>query len=79
MAPKLYFMEMSPPATSVLLTAAAINLELELVYVNVLTKEHLSPEYLKVKNIIIINPTRSKENGTFHYVTLILFILYVSF
>lgn len=46
--PVLYYTILSPPVRAVLLTAAAIGLELELREVNLLDKEHLTPEYLKV-------------------------------
>lgn len=48
MAPKLYYSELSPPSRSVLLTANALGLELDLKVINLATGEHLSPEFLKV-------------------------------
>lgn len=48
MAPKLYVTETSPPVRSVLITAAAIGLELEKHELDVLSGAHLTPEFLKV-------------------------------
>ena len=48
MAPKLYYSEVSPPARSVLLTAKALELELDLKPVNLFGGEHLTPEFLKM-------------------------------
>ncbi|KAK4877116.1 hypothetical protein RN001_009622 [Aquatica leii] len=48
MAPKLYYNEVSPPVRSVLLTAKAIGLELDLEQINLFAGEHLKPEYLKI-------------------------------
>lgn len=45
--------ELSPPVRSVLITAAALGVELEKQYLDLLKKEHLSPDFLKV--IIILN------------------------
>lgn len=44
----LYYHIASPPARAVLLTAAAIGVELELIEVDLLTKSQLKPEYIKV-------------------------------
>lgn len=52
MAPKLYYSELSAPARSVLVTAAAIGLELEKQEVDLSKGEHLTPEFLKV-NILL--------------------------
>lgn len=46
--PILYYIEVSPPVRSVLLTAAAIGVELDLRVVDLLTGEHLKQEYVKV-------------------------------
>lgn len=46
--PVLYYVDLSPPSRSVLLTAAAIGVELELKIVNLLAGDHLTPEFLKV-------------------------------
>lgn len=55
--PVLYYLMMSPPCRSVLLTAAALDVELELKVVNVSAGEQLEPEFLAVikstKNIAI--------------------------
>lgn len=48
MAPKLYVAETSPPVRSVLITAAAIGLELEKQEVDIPKGENLTPEYLEV-------------------------------
>ncbi|KAK5642241.1 hypothetical protein RI129_008408 [Pyrocoelia pectoralis] len=48
MAPKLYYNEISAPVRSVLLTAKAIGLELDLKMVNLMAGEHLTPEFLKM-------------------------------
>lgn len=52
MTPKLYVAAPSPPARSVLITAAAIGLELEKQDINVLKGEHLTPEFIKVSLIL---------------------------
>lgn len=46
--PVLYYVDLSPPCRSVLLTAAAIGVELELKKIDLLAGEHLTPEFLKV-------------------------------
>ncbi|KAK5642245.1 hypothetical protein RI129_008412 [Pyrocoelia pectoralis] len=48
MAPKLYYTDISPPVRSVLLTAKAIGLDLDLKNVNLAAGEHLTPQYLKM-------------------------------
>lgn len=48
MAPKLYVAEASPPVRSVLITSAAIGLELEKQEVDIPKGENLTPEYLEV-------------------------------
>ncbi|KAK5642254.1 hypothetical protein RI129_008421 [Pyrocoelia pectoralis] len=48
MAPKLYTTDLSPSARSVLLTAKAIQLELDLKNVSIGDGENLTPEYLKM-------------------------------
>lgn len=44
----LYMTPISPPARSVLLTAAALGIELENKILDLANKEQLKPEYLKV-------------------------------
>lgn len=46
--PTLYYIDASPPCRSVLLTAAAIGLELDLKVVDLLNGGQLTPEFLKV-------------------------------
>lgn len=46
--PKLYLMEGSVPVRAVLITAAAIGLDLEKEYLNILKGDQFKPEYLKV-------------------------------
>lgn len=48
MAPTLYYMDLSPPSRSVLLTAAALGIELKLKNIDLFKKEQLNPEYIKV-------------------------------
>lgn len=48
--PILYSAELSPAVRSVWLTARAMNLELENRTVNLMAREHLSPDFLKVRN-----------------------------
>lgn len=48
MPPKLYMHEVSPPSRAVLITAAALGLDLELHVVDLMKGEHKTPEYLKV-------------------------------
>lgn len=52
MAPKLYMTELSPPVRSVLITAAALGVELEKQYLDLLKKEQLSPDFLKVSTAL---------------------------
>lgn len=51
--PILYYIDLSPPSRSVLLTAAAIGVELELRVIDLLGGEHLKPEFVKVCTYII--------------------------
>lgn len=51
MAPVLYTQDISPPARSVLLTAAALGVELELKTIDLFKKDQLNPEYRKVSLI----------------------------
>ncbi|KAJ6647179.1 Glutathione S-transferase 1 [Pseudolycoriella hygida] len=44
----LYYLSLSPPVRSVLLTAEALGIELELRNVNLLDGEHLTPEFTKL-------------------------------
>lgn len=46
--PILYYIDASPPSRSVLLTAAAIGLELDLKVVDLMNGEQLTPEFIKV-------------------------------
>ncbi|CAH0546314.1 unnamed protein product [Brassicogethes aeneus] len=48
MSPKLYMIKASPPARAVFLTAKALNLDLDLINVDLLTKEQLKPEFLNI-------------------------------
>ncbi|KAF2901359.1 hypothetical protein ILUMI_04817 [Ignelater luminosus] len=48
MAPKLYTTALSPAGHSVLLTAEAINLKMEVIMIDPSKGEHLSPEFLKI-------------------------------
>ncbi|XP_044735196.1 glutathione S-transferase 1-like [Chrysoperla carnea] len=48
MAPILYHIDLSPPCRAVRIIAAALNIPLELKVVNLLEKEHLSPEFVKI-------------------------------
>lgn len=48
MAPTLYTMDLSPPARGVLLTAAALGVELNQKIIDLGKKEQRSPEYIQV-------------------------------
>lgn len=48
MAPTLYYVPGSAPCRAVLLSAKALNLDLDLKLVDLHHGEHLKPEYLKV-------------------------------
>lgn len=48
MAPTLHMLYASPPARAVMMTAKAIDLELNLKEVDFMNEEHLKPEYMKV-------------------------------
>lgn len=50
--PILYYTDVSPPVRSVLLTAAAIDVDLDLRVVNFLTGDQLKPEFIKVRKYI---------------------------
>lgn len=47
--PKLYYAQVSPAARSTLLTIGALDLDVELIPVNLMAGEHLTPQYLKVR------------------------------
>ena len=49
MAPKLFSIPASPPVRAVLMCAKALDLELDVVLVNLLKKEHLKEDFLKVR------------------------------
>lgn len=49
MAPTLYYVPGSAPCRAVLLTAKALNLDLELKLIDLHHGEHLKPDYLKVR------------------------------
>lgn len=46
--PILYFGKWSPPSSAVRMTAKAIGLDLNLHEINLLKKEHISEDYLKI-------------------------------
>lgn len=46
--PIVYFLDLSPPCRAVALTAKYINLDLEIRVINLLTGDHLTPEFIKV-------------------------------
>lgn len=48
MAPKLYMLERSAPVRSVLITAAAVGLDLEKEIVDIFSGDHMKAEYVKV-------------------------------
>lgn len=48
MAPKLYYIAGSPPVRSVLMTADALGVKLDLQAIDTLKGENLKPEYIKV-------------------------------
>ncbi|XP_018361629.1 PREDICTED: glutathione S-transferase D7-like [Trachymyrmex cornetzi] len=43
--PVLYYFPLSPPSRAVILVVEAIGLEMELVVLNTMAGEHLTPEY----------------------------------
>lgn len=49
MAPKLYYIPISPPVRAVLMTANAVGIDLDLQKVDLFAKEHLNPEFIKVR------------------------------
>lgn len=51
MSLKLYYLALSPPARAALLAVRNLDLNVELVNVDLLSQEHLTPEFLK------LNPT----------------------
>lgn len=48
MSVQLYYYPLSPPSRAVLLTVEAIGLEMELIEVNLMAGEHLTPEFEEV-------------------------------
>ncbi|XP_030753906.1 glutathione S-transferase 1-like [Sitophilus oryzae] len=60
--PKLYYSPVSPAVRSTLLTIAALDLDVELIPVNLMAGEHLTPQFLK-KNPLHTVPTL--EDGNF--------------
>lgn len=50
MALNLYHMPLSAPCQSVRLLAKAMNLHLNLVYLDLMKGEHMKPEFLKVSD-----------------------------
>lgn len=48
----LYYISASPPSRSVLLTAKALGIELDLRTVNLFEDDHLKPEYIKVIRLL---------------------------
>ena len=58
--PTLYYNVISPPCRSVLLTAAALGIELELKEINLVAGEHLTAEFIKV----IYHPQRGESHGS---------------
>lgn len=59
--PILYHHIFSPAVRAVLLTAAAIGIELDLKEVILSEKQHLSPEYLKVAKLNIMSNEKKKK------------------
>ncbi|KAJ8971672.1 hypothetical protein NQ317_011902 [Molorchus minor] len=51
MAPKLYMARLSPPVRAVLMCAKSLDLKLDLIEVDLLKKEHLKPEFLKINPV----------------------------
>nr|AVC68809.1 glutathione S-transferase 12 [Subpsaltria yangi] len=45
---KLYYLDYSPPARAVNLTVNALGLNVEYIIINLLEKEHMKPEFLKI-------------------------------
>lgn len=50
--PVLYYVMVSPPCRSVLLTAAALGVDLQLKEIDLLGLEHLEPAFLKVSAFV---------------------------
>ncbi|KAF5290822.1 hypothetical protein FQA39_LY14584 [Lamprigera yunnana] len=63
MAPKLYYIIGSPPVSSVYLTAAALQLELNSIPLNLLEGEHLTEDFLKINPQHTV-PTLIDDDGT---------------
>ncbi|KAF5303719.1 hypothetical protein FQR65_LT00863 [Abscondita terminalis] len=63
MSPKLYCWDSSAPVRSVYLTAAALNLKLERVLVNLRAGEQMNPEYIKINPQHTV-PTLIDDDGT---------------
>ncbi|KAK4874759.1 hypothetical protein RN001_014119 [Aquatica leii] len=63
MTPKLYCLDASPPVRSVYLAAAALNVKLECIQVNLMAQEHLTPEFLKMNPQHTV-PTLVDDDGT---------------
>lgn len=52
MTVKLYKSDVSPPSRAVMMICDILDIPFELIDVNLPTKEHLSPEYMKVYTIM---------------------------
>ena len=51
MAVKVYGMDMSAPVRFVMMTCEVLGVEYEFIVVNLMTGEHLKPEYLAVSDM----------------------------
>jgi hypothetical protein len=62
----LYYIPASAPCRSVLLTANAVGVQLNLKYVDLFKGEHLTPEFLKVRNLTKKRYSRLNSNFMFY-------------
>lgn len=51
---KLYYLDLSPPARAVNLVINALGLKVEYINVNLLEKEHLKPDFIKVVILLLL-------------------------
>ena len=71
---KFFYVPGSPPCRGVLLTAAALNIDMDMKILNLMKGEHMTPEFIKV-HTLNVSFTKKKLKSLYYY-RLILCILY---
>jgi hypothetical protein len=62
----LYYLPASAPCRSVLLTANAVGVQLNLKYLDLFKREHLTPEFRKVRNLAKKQDSRAHSHFIFY-------------